>query len=315
MSRRAHVFPTDRDWFDFLSGTGPHQEVNFWTPTPWKGRFGILSPGDLLLFRMKAPLNVIAGGGVFAHYVEYPLGTAWNEFGIGNGVPSIEALEASIAKLRRGAGGGDVGPRIGCIILTDPFFWPENLWMPVPPGYPQTAVRGRGYDLTDNLGRALWRGLVERYVGQDPGVPGLREVSLDPLPGGFGDPIPYRPRLGQGAFRAVVMDAYGRRCALTGERALPALDAAHIQPFGMSEVHHVRNGLVLRADVHRLFDTGYLTITPEYLVEASSRLRTDFGGGESYLGLHGTRINLPAQARQHPDPELLRWHNTNRFQG
>ncbi|HEX6036420.1 HNH endonuclease [Longimicrobium sp.] len=314
MSRRAHVFPTDRSWFDFLTRTGPHQEVNFWTPKPWKGRFGILSPGDLLLFRLKAPLNVIAGGGVFAHYVEYPLDTAWEEFGIHNGVPTLEALEVSIGKLRRESGVTAAGPRIGCIILTDPFFWPEDLWMPVPEGYPQNAVRGRGYDLSGE-GRELWRGLVERYVNGDVNVAGVQEVNLDPLPGGFGDPIPRRPRLGQAAFRAVVMDAYQRRCAVTQERALPALDAAHIQPFGMSEVHHVRNGLVLRADIHRLFDAGYLTITPGYTVVASSRLRTDFGDGGAYLELQGAQINLPARPGQHPDPGLLRWHNENRFLG
>jgi hypothetical protein len=44
----------------------------------------------------------------------------------------------------------------------------------------------------------------------------------------FGKPVLIAPRLGQGAFRLQVTDAYGRRCAVTGERTLPALEAAHI---------------------------------------------------------------------------------------
>lgn len=313
MARKAHIFPTDRSWFDFLSSTGPHQEVNFWTPKPWGGRFGILDPGDLLLFRLKSPLNVIAGGGVFAHYIEYPLNTAWEEFGIRNGVPSSEALRASIAKLRREPGVEVAGHVIGCIILTDPFFWPEELWLPVPGEYPQNAVRGRGYDLHDGVGRELWRALMERYESAPRGFVGVRERVVDPVPGGYGDPIPRRPRLGQAAFRAILMGAYGKRCAITRESALPALEAAHIQPFGMSEAHDIRNGLVLRADVHGLFDAGYMTITPAYTVEASLRLLTDFNGGNAYLAMNGTRIHLPHDPRLHPDPELLRWHNENRF--
>ena len=44
----------------------------------------------------------------------------------------------------------------------------------------------------------------------------------------YGDPVLVRPRLGQGTFRVLVTDNYRRRCAVTGEKALPVLDAAHI---------------------------------------------------------------------------------------
>jgi putative restriction endonuclease len=312
MSRRAHIFPTDGTWFGFLSSTGPHQDVNFWTPKPWGGRFGILDPGDVLLFRLKAPLNVIAGGGVFARYVQMPLSAAWDAFGIGNGVASVDAMRASIGRLRRESGSVESDYPIGCIILTDPFFWPRERWVPVPADYPQNAVRGRGYDLATGTGRELWTGLVDSYVGAGRSG-GLRERIANPLPGGFGDPIPRRPRIGQRSFRAILMEAYGRQCAVTGERALPTLEAAHIQPFGMSEVHDLRNGLLLRSDVHRLYDAGYLTITREYEVEASDRIRTVFGGGEGYIALNGRRISLPVDPSLHPDPELLHWHATTRF--
>jgi putative restriction endonuclease len=134
-------------------------------------------------------------------------------------------------------------------------------------------------------------------------------------PGGYGDPSLVPHRLGQGTFRVIVTDAYQRQCAVTRERALPALEAAHIRPFSEVETHHVRNGLLLRSDVHRLFDAGYITVTPEHRVEASSRMRDDFNDGENYMRLHGSSILLPVNSELHPDPTALRWHNDNCFRG
>jgi putative restriction endonuclease len=78
----------------------------------------------------------------------------------------------------------------------------------------------------------------------------------------YGTPQLVAPRLGQGAFRVAVIEAYGRACAVTGEHSLPALDAAHIRSYDQEGPHEVRNGILLRADLHRLFDKGYLTVTP-----------------------------------------------------
>ena len=82
-------------------------------------------------------------------------------------------------------------------------------------------------------------------------------------------------RLGQGAFRIVVTDTYDRRCALTGERTLPVLEAAHIKPYSSGGAHDITNGLLLRSDLHTLFDRGYLTVTPEYRLEVSRRIREE----------------------------------------
>ena len=60
------------------------------------------------------------------------------------------------------------------------------------------------------------------------------------------------PRLGQGSFRVLVTDAYGRQCAATGERTLPVLQAAHIHPYAVGGPHRVDNGLLLRSDLHTL---------------------------------------------------------------
>jgi putative restriction endonuclease len=93
------------------------------------------------------------------------------------------------------------------------------------------------------------------------------------------------PRLGQGTFRVVVAEAYGRSLAATGEHSLPALDAAHIRSYSDEGPHEVRNGVLLRADLHRLFDQGYVTITPDQRFEVSKRLREDYSNGPSYLSV------------------------------
>jgi putative restriction endonuclease len=86
-----------------------------------------------------------------------------------------------------------------------------------------------------------------------------------------GEPVLVRPRLGQGAFRVLVTDVYRRRCAVSGERTLPALDAAHIRPYGEGGEHAAQNGLLLRRDIHSLFDAGYVTVTPDLRFEVSRR--------------------------------------------
>jgi putative restriction endonuclease len=70
---------------------------------------------------------------------------------------------------------------------------------------------------------------------------------------------------------------------------------------------------MLRSDAHRLFDAGYITVTPEYRVEASQRMREDFNDGENYLRLHGSEVRVPRRAEERPSAEALTWHNENRF--
>jgi putative restriction endonuclease len=122
-----------------------------------------------------------------------------------------------------------------------------------------------------------------------------------------------RPRLGQGSFRVIVTDAYERRCALTRERVLPVLEAAHIKPYSEGGQHTVDNGLLLRSDLHALFDRGYMTVTPDLRVEVSRRLKSEFQNGEEYLALHGKEIVPPSARENRPSKEFLLWHNENLF--
>jgi putative restriction endonuclease len=311
----AYLAATDNDWFRFLASREGVDEVNFWYPKPWGGRFGVLSHGQPLLFKLKRPHNHVAGGGFVAHYWQIPLSIAWDAFGEKNGAATRAEVFQRIAQLRHEALAPGYDPVIGCVILVEPFFFPRDLWIEDPPGWHPNIQRGRTYDLQqDEDGRELWRQVADR-LGRMKG-PRIAEPEFPlGLPGGYGSPGFQAPRLGQGAFRALITDAYGRRCAVTQERALPALEAAHIRPFSESPEHSLRNGLLLRSDVHRLFDAGYVTVTPEYRVEASPTMRADFNDGENYLKLHGQRILVPERGEWQPDPRALAWHNENRYRG
>jgi putative restriction endonuclease len=122
-----------------------------------------------------------------------------------------------------------------------------------------------------------------------------------------------KPRLGQGALRIVVTDAYARACAVSG--GLPALDAARIRPYASGGSHEASNGLLLRRDIHSVFDAGYVTIDEKLRFVVSDRVRTDFNNGNEYRRLHGTVVSEPAQASFRPDRGALRWHNEKVFLG
>jgi putative restriction endonuclease len=100
------------------------------------------------------------------------------------------------------------------------------------------------------------------------------------------------PRLGQGAFRVLVTDAYGRRCAISNERTPPFLEAAHIRPYSENGPHQLSNGLLMRSDLHRLFDLRYITVDPDRRCTViSNRIREEFENGRDYAASRLTCIS------------------------
>ena len=134
-------------------------------------------------------------------------------------------------------------------------------------------------------------------------------------PDRWGEPQLVTPRLGQGIFRVGVLDAYGRACAITEEHSLPVLEAAHIQSYAKNGPHDVSNGILMRADLHRLFDKGYITVAPDFRLEVSGRLKADFSNGKTYYPLSGNRIRLPKDRSETPDAAYLEWHRENVYRG
>lgn len=300
------VAVTDGDWYSVLRRQSDLAEVNFWAPSA--ASFRALQPGELFLFKLHAPQNAIVGGGIFAYATALPCSLAWEAFREANGARSPQEMRARIAHYRRADPGDRSDFQIGCRILTQPFFFKEPDWIPVPASWSRNIVSFKTFSTNDDEGLALWEGVVERLERRQ--FP-TREND-EPR---FGEPHLIQPRLGQGAFRIVVTDVYQRRCAVTRERTLPALEAAHIRPYSDGGTHEVRNGLLLRRDIHSLFDAGYVTITPDLRFEVSRQIREEFENGKQYYALHGNQIAAPSEASQRPDRIALAWHNERCFRG
>lgn len=306
---------TDNDWYEFLAALQP-DEVNFWRPTG--GGFTAINEGSPFLFKLHSPLNYIVGGGFYIRHSVLPLSLAWEAFGTKNGAPDRAALYQRIQKYRGAGASGEADPNIGCTILTSPFFFDEEDWIPVPSDWMPNIVRGRTYDTQEPTGAALWGEVQQRLAQQ--------QVVLEHATDGallmaeererYGAEHLARTRLGQGAFRVLVTEAYQRRCAVTGARTLPVLQAAHIKSYGDSGPHRVDNGILLRADLHILLERGYMTLTEALQVEVSRRIKDDFENGEEYYALRGNSLQvLPASVFDRPSVEFIRWHNENRFLG
>jgi putative restriction endonuclease len=296
---RSFVGVTDYDWYRLLSSDPGIDEVNFWKPGGQQG-FSVLQPGDLFLFKLHAPRSAIVGGGFFAHFTRLPISLAWEAFGIKNGARSLVELRARVERFRKiGTSAEDYS--IGCILLEQPFFFDEPRWIQAPSDWHPNIVQGKGYDLSVGEGRRIWLD-VQARLG-----PVTQLQIAEPKPR-YGDPVQILPRLGQGSFRVVVTDAYERRCAITGERTLPALDAAHIKPYAAEGENRVSNGLLLRSDLHRLFDRGYLTVTPDLKVRVSGRIRREFENGRHYYALDGGILRPPNRLEFAPDRAALEWH-------
>lgn len=299
---KLFVGVTNNEWFRFLADRKP-DEVNFWRPRSQLD-FKALQTGDVFLFKLHSPLDFIVGGGVFQRHSFVPLSLAWQAFAEKNGVPDYDTFERRILEHRSTE---ELHLQLGCTILVEPFFWPRELWIPIPTDWSKNIVTGKGYDLRTPSGAALWEQVRQR-LANEPTTPSLAQVAEQSAR--YGAPITIRPRLGQGAFRVEVTDAYSRRCAITGEKTLPALEAGHIRPYAKNGPHEIRNGLLLRSDIHNLFDLGYLTVTPEYKVEVSRRIKEEFENGRHYYALHGQSLTvLPRNESSHPAKEFLEWHN------
>lgn len=307
---KAYVAVTDGDWFRFLRSKPDLDEVNFWQPGGSR-TFGVLQIGELFLFKLHYPDHFIVGGGFFAHSSVLPCSLAWGTFGEKNGAATFEEMRQRIERYRKAPPAPHEDYEIGCIILEQPFFLDERDWLSVPEDFAKNIVQGKTYDLMSGAGKALWERaqLVLRSRTTETMYSGEGKSPV------YGEPILIHPRLGQGAFRILVTDTYQRRCAVTGEKVLPVLEAAHIRPVAQGGDHRIDNGLLLRSDFHTLFDRGYVTVRPDHKLQVSRRLKSEFDNGEHYYEFQGTKIWLPPHVENHPKREFLEWHADTVFLG
>jgi putative restriction endonuclease len=300
----AYLGITDNKWFEYLQWNQITDEVNFWIPSAPVRKH--VEPGSLWLFKLKAPLDFIGGAGVFMHYSVLPLQMAWDVFGVHNGVPTIDAFRQVIMRYKH-PGADSWNTDVGCAVLDQVVYLPRELWVPC---YTGSVVGGKHMVTPED------QVVVQHVVRSLELAPSTPQTHALPFYN-----MTYTPqyalrevRPGQGAFRVEVTDAYHRQCAVSREHSLPVLEAAHIIEWSDTHTNDVTNGILLRADIHKLFDAGYVTIDPDgYRFVVSKRLKEDYDNGKEYYQLHGSRILLPEDSNAWPSRQALVEHGGHIF--
>jgi putative restriction endonuclease len=305
----GYIGHTDEGWWRFLRDRPELSEVNFWRPS---GRgFAALKPGEPFFFRVKSPVSRIGGFGFFARFDQLPVWRAWEVFGAANGVAGERALlDRLSAVAKRDI---DRSHQLGCIAVVGCTFFPDDQLLSVPDSFNPQNISGSLLDLDRVEGKELLeRSMAQRSPAEERQRPSTPLEAERPR---YGTAQLILPRLGQGSFRLAVTDAYEGACCVTGERSLPALEAVHIRPWAQGGTHDLGNGLLLRRDLHRLFDLGYLSVGSDHRLLVSTRLGEEFGSGCAYLDLEGRQLAVPRDPAHAPSSEALTWHTDSVFLG
>lgn len=278
---------TDRDWYEYQKRNGFINRINFWTPKVWKVA---ITPGTNVVFKLKKTNNMfgdeIGGYGRFVEYKTQSLDQSWKEFGRRNG---CDTKEEYVAKLTKGK--GNAFTVCGCMVLDDVVFFDE-------------FKRLSDYGLSFALNIVTYKNEYSTFpdFGQQKVVSSQSSFSLV-IPTKKGKKMQsITERVGQGQFHSDVSTAYNHRCCITGESTPELLQAAHIQDYINKESNHIQNGLLLRIDIHKLFDSGLLYIDQNYHVHVSSLVTSP-----EYRYLDNHLISLPNNPSEYPSKAALQF--------
>lgn len=274
------VAVTDRDWFDYQSSHDFIDGINFWTPSPNCPRQ--ISTGDFFVFKLAGLGDLIGGYGTFVEYKYQSLDDAWKEFGRKNGADTKEEFVNKIKSF---------GPKndtaCGCIVLKDVVYLDE----------PVKRVQA-GFTPEKKPAQLFAYESISFPLGKEPDSPANFSL-VDGVPD-EAEMQKRKPRKGQSAFHTAVSKAYHSKCCITGETIPELLQAAHIQDYINRDSHHIQNGLLLRIDIHKLFDSGLLYIDQNYHVHVSPLVES-----EEYKILDDHPISLPNNPSEYPSKAAL----------
>lgn len=291
---RLFVALTDREWLEALAGRHELDEVCFWQaafPRPLRS----LRVGELVLFMGHAPDRVIAGGGFLVHGTGLPVSLLWSFFGEKAGGLDRSQLLRRVERARGSRATAD--PEVGCMALQSFFLFDPADRVEPPDDFHLNVSRGKFYEAEVGPGERLWRAVRERLEADLP----RSERRQEDL---FADPVLLPRRVGVGGFRTLVLDAYQRRCAITGLGFAPALAVAAIRPLEKGGLPRVDNGVLLRADLARLLELGHLTVDEDGCVRMSVAARRS----EALAAIEGAPLAAPSRDDQKPRAETLAWH-------
>jgi putative restriction endonuclease len=301
MGKELYIGNTDFQWFSFLKANSPLSEVNFWQPSVQ--HFKALVEGGVFAFRLKAPINKIAGFGTLAASGNITITQSWNDLGFSNGVQDMAAMIKLVSKYRPDRP-TDQFTRIGFKLLVDPVFLNEEDWIDVPRDWAPSIVIGKSYSSNSDEGARILRELSAH--NRSPAAFNLDRSDFEGFSDGprerFGAKTTIIPRKGQNEFRLKISSAYESTCAVSGCKTPQVLDAAHIDPYSDGGLHGYHNGILLRADLHRLFDQGLISIDDNYCVVLSPALKDH---DNSYNHFEGQKIKLPKNRALWPSLDAL----------
>jgi putative restriction endonuclease len=125
-----------------------------------------------------------------------------------------------------------------------------------------------------------------------------------------------RVRVNQSFFRSSILASYNNTCCITGITQSEFLIAGHIKPWGIDEKNRLnpRNGIAINALHDKAFETGLLTITPEFTIKISSFLKKQSKVQtvqDYFIRYDNQPMKMPS--RFLPDVEFLKYHNHERF--
>src|SRR5665648_382031 len=189
---------------------------------------------------------------------------------------------------------------VACVMISRPVFFDRDDWIADHADWHPRIQGGKTIDVSRGDGQRILAECLECTARLRPEAEPLAEELRR-----FGAPQTMQPRLGQGTVRIAVTSAYGA-CAVSGEHSLPALEAAHVRPYADGGEHALPNGLLLRADIHCLYDAGYVTVTPHYRFRVSHDLADDFRGRPRVRALRRPRHCLAARSPRPARPRAAR---------
>lgn len=287
------ISPTDIEWFEYLKNRGYNSEINFWTPSPWN--VSKLKLGDRLYFMLKSPIRKVGGFGQFLEYKNMTVNDAWNKYGYKNGCVSKKDFVSKIEnynKSNKKTEGVDVeNTQIGCIILSNAEYFDKDQFLDLENyeiDFSKYIVKIKYYNEYDPLTKVR-KDFINEFKLVPPTTEKLKKSRL------------VTERKGQGVFRAKITEAYSNKCCISNETTVELLEAAHIQPYLDENSNHVKNGLLLRVDFHKMFDNGLLYVNENYKVFISPQVKSEY-----YQSFNGKTINLPQKINLYPSKEALK---------
>jgi putative restriction endonuclease len=316
----ALFVPADHEAVARLRADGPAvEEFVLWRPASDSGYIAPVGPGEPVIltsrFDGRPDYRTAIGGGVFSGRSRMTLSELWEWFGQASGARSIQELRATFKFMIGQEISSADDPEVDTLLLYHARFFRDEEVVELAVNETQFILhQGRyvqlgGLPPTDTFVRSV---LTYFQPRSDPEADEVAQIVLGTIRAAARTVV---PRLGQGAFRAMVSDAYAHQCALTGYRVRPVLEAAHIKSYSSGGEHRLDNGLLLRSDVHTLFDRGFISFAEGGRLLVSPQLRERFGNGDWYYERAGMELAKPRRAVDAPNEDYLAWHRQSVFFG